>query len=126
MVDADLSKYFDAIPHAKVALGNVYIYGEIGGLLRAGYNLPAEYIISPIESFSTHPSYDPPKWSFYIFGGADSRFVAHNIFLDGNTYQDSHNVAKEVVVTDFRGGAAVRNWGRILFISSESAVQIPF
>jgi lipid A 3-O-deacylase len=99
---------FDAIPHGKVALGNVYIYGEIGGLLRAGYNLPAEYIISPIESFSTHPSYDPPKWSFYIFGGADSRFVAHNIFLDGNTYQDSHNVAKEVVVTDFRGGAAVR------------------
>jgi hypothetical protein len=102
---------FDAIPHAKVALGNVYVYGELGGLLRAGYNLPAEYIISPIESFSTHPSYDPPKWSAYVFGGVDSRFVAHNIFLDGNTFEDSHNVAKEFVVSDFRVGAAIRYKG---------------
>jgi lipid A 3-O-deacylase len=99
---------FDVVPHVKAALGNIYIYGEIGTLLRAGFNLPAEYIVSPIESFSTHPSYDPPNWSAYLFAGADGRVVGHNLFLDGNTFQHSLNVEKELVVGDFRVGGAVR------------------
>jgi lipid A 3-O-deacylase len=98
----------DIVPHARVALGNVHVYGEIGTLFRAGFNLPSEYTISPMESFSTHPSYDPPKWSFYMFAGADGRVVGRNIFLDGNTFEDSHSVDKEIFVADLRAGAAVR------------------
>ena len=98
----------DIIPHARAALGNVYIYGELGTLFRAGYNLPSEYVISPMESFSTHPSYDPPKWSVYAFAGADGRAIGRNIFLDGSTFEDSHSVDKEPLVADFRAGASVR------------------
>ena len=108
---------FDIVPHGRVALGNVYIFGEIGTLLRAGYNLPSEYVISPMDSFSTHPSYDPPKWSFYVFTGADGRVVGRNIFLDGNTFEDSHSVDKELFVADFRAGAAIR-YGPIEVVGS--------
>jgi lipid A 3-O-deacylase len=98
----------DIVPHGRVALGNVYVYGEVGTLCRAGYNLPSEYVISPMESFSTHPSYDPPKWSTYLFAGADGRVIGQNIFLDGNTFADSHSVDKEIFVADLRAGLAVR------------------
>lgn len=107
----------DIVPHGRVALGNVYLYGEIGTLFRAGYNLPAEYVISPMESFSTHPSYNPPKWSFYTFAGADGRVVGRNIFLDGNTFEDSHSVDKEIFVADLRAGAAVR-YGPVELVGS--------
>ena len=99
---------FDIVPHARAALGNVYIYGEVGTLFRAGYNLPSEYVISPMESFNTQPSFNPPNWSFYAFAGADGRVVGRNLFLDGNTFQDSHSVDKELFVADLRAGAAVR------------------
>ena len=101
----------DVVPHARVALGNIYIYGEIGTLMRAGYNLPSEYVVSPMESFSTHPSYDPPEWSAYLFAGADGKVVGRNIFLDGNTFRDSHNVEKELFVSDLRAGGALRYKG---------------
>lgn len=31
----------------------------------------------------------------YLFASAEGWAVAHNIFLDGNTFADSHSVAKE-------------------------------
>ena len=98
----------DIVPHAKIALGNVHVYGELGTLLRAGYNLPLEYVISPLESFSTHPSYNPAVWSLYGFAGVDGRVVGRNIFLDGNTFRDSHSVEKENFVADLRVGGAIR------------------
>ena len=45
----------DVVPHGRVALGNMYIYGEVGTMFRVGFNLPLEYTVSPMESFSTHP-----------------------------------------------------------------------
>jgi hypothetical protein len=101
----------DVVPHARVGLGNIYIYGEMGTLVRAGFNLPLEYVVSPMESFSTHPSFDPPEWSVYAFAGADGRVVGRNIFLDGNTFRDSHSVEKELFVSDMRVGGAVRYKG---------------
>lgn len=99
---------FDIVPHAKIALGNVYIFGQVGTLVRAGYNLPLDFVVSPMESFSTHPSFNPAKWSIYGFFGADGRVVGRNIFLDGNTFGDSHSVEKENLVADFRVGGAIR------------------
>ncbi len=101
----------DIVPHARVALGNMYVYGELGTMMRAGFNLPSEYVVSPMESFSTHPSYDPAEWSAYLFAGADGRVVGRNIFLDGNTFRDSHSVEKELFVSDLRAGGAVRYKG---------------
>jgi lipid A 3-O-deacylase len=98
----------DIVPHGRLALGNIYLFGEVGTLFRAGYNLPSEYIISPMDSFSTHPSQNPPKWSVYGFAGADGRVIGRNLFLDGNTFEDSHSVDKEFFVADLRAGVAIR------------------
>lgn len=37
----------------------------------------------------------PPEWEAYVFAGAEGRGVASNIFLDGNTFEDSHTVDRE-------------------------------
>jgi lipid A 3-O-deacylase len=108
---------FETIPHGKLAIGTVYDYAEVGMTLRAGFNLPREFIRSPQESYSTQPSDNPPKWSFYLFTGADGRAVAHNMFLDGNNWQSSQSVSKENFVADFRGGGAFR-YNNLEFVAS--------
>jgi hypothetical protein len=80
----------------------------MGVTLRAGYNLPKDFVRSPLESYSTHPSDNPPAWSAYVFTGADGRGVAHNMFLDGSNWRASQSIRKENLVADFRVGGAFR------------------
>ena len=46
-------------------------------------------------------------WSWYVFAGAEARAVARNIFLDGNTFSDSHSVDKNPLVSDLNIGLAI-------------------
>lgn len=41
-----------------------------------------------------------------MFAGLDGRAVARNIFLDGNTFSDSHSVDKKPLVGDATAGVA--------------------
>lgn len=45
-----------------------------------------------------------------LFVGGDGRFVAHNVFLDGTNWRDSHRVDKEEFVYDLKAGFSLR-WG---------------
>jgi lipid A 3-O-deacylase len=96
------------IPNTRLAVGTVYDFAEFGMTLRAGYNLPKDFVRSPLESYSTHPSDNPPSWAAYVFTGMDGRGVAHNMFLDGNNWTTSQHISKENFVTDFRVGGAIR------------------
>jgi hypothetical protein len=107
-VETDNYLGLECIPHGKLAVGSVYDYGEMGITLRGGFNLPRDFVRSPLESYSTHPSDNPPAWSAYLFTGADGRGVAHNMFLDGNNWRTSQSIAKENFVADFRFGGAFR------------------
>jgi lipid A 3-O-deacylase len=98
----------ECIPHVKAAVGTVYDYAEFGTTIRAGFNLPKDFVRSPLETYSTHPSDNPPDWSWYLFGGMDGRVVGHNMFLDGNNWRTSQSIDKELFVADFRGGMGVR------------------
>jgi hypothetical protein len=42
----------------------------------------------------------------YIIGAVDNRIVLRDIFLDGNTFADSHSVKKELHVADLTAGIA--------------------
>ena len=42
--------------------------------------------------------------SWYFFAGIEGRAVVRNIFLDGNTFVDSHSVDKKPFVADFQYG----------------------
>ena len=103
---------FDVIPEAGVTLGNIFTYGELGGMVRLGQNLHADYGPDRIRpSLSGTGWFDKSqldgKFGWYVFAGVQGRVVGHNIFLDGNTFKSSPNVDKKPLVADFTGGVSL-------------------
>ncbi len=109
---------WDFLPYAGATLGNVYTHATLGGELRFGYNLPDDFGSGAISDSATTPtpmdaasSSNPwaNRFGFHFFGRAEGRAVGRNIFLDGNTFRDSHSVDKNPFVADLSLGFAV-NW----------------
>ena len=102
---------FDVVPHYGAAIGNVYDYVNAGAMARVGFNLPKDY--GPLRIDPSLPGsgfYEPRGDSAigaYIFAGVDGRAIARNLFLDGNSFQDSRSVSKMNLVGDINLGAAI-------------------
>lgn len=99
----------DIITHYGGALGNVYTYLNAGAEIRYGWNIPTDFGTSLIrpggDSNSPSDSSDPRfrgqhGISFYGFTALSGRMVARNIFLDGNSFRDSHDVDKRHLIGD--------------------------
>jgi hypothetical protein len=89
-------------------LGNVYTFGAMGVMVRYGTHLKA-YIGPPsiAPGFSGVPAFNPNRQThWYLFAGLEARAVARNVFLDGNTWRDSHSVDKRDLVGDLQIGFA--------------------
>ncbi len=99
----------DATPHAGLALGTVYTHGAGGLTLRFGQDLPSDYGPPRIRPSLPGSGFFVPtrQVSWYLFAGIEGRAVARNIFLDGNTFTDSHSIDKEPLVGDVQAGIAV-------------------
>jgi lipid A 3-O-deacylase len=99
----------DFTPHVGGAVGNVFTYANAGAMLRVGLNLPNDYGPPRIQPSLPGSGFFEPAAAIgiYLFGGVDGRAVARNIFLDGNTWQNSRSVDKEIFVGDVQFGAAV-------------------
>ena len=99
-----------AAPHVVAALGNVYTYAATGMMLRLGCNLRSDIGPPTISPGFPGTAYFRSRvhWSGYLFAGVEGRAVGRNIFLDGNTFRDSHSVDRRIGVGDFQMGAAVR------------------
>lgn len=107
----------DAISSIGAAAGNAFTHVSAGFEVRAGWNLPADFGSSLIrpggETNAPADRADPryqnkfKSFSFHLFAAVSGRAVLHNIFLDGNTFSDSHSVSKETFVGDFVLGASV-------------------
>ena len=99
---------FETAPHVVGALGNVYTYAGAGMMLRVGQGLRNDIAppnISP--GFPGVPYLRPSTGvNWYLFAGLEGRAVARDIFLDGNTFRDSHSVDKEPFVADVQVGFA--------------------
>lgn len=104
---------YDFIPHAGVTLGNVMTFANAGAEIRYGYNLPDDFgtfLIRPGGGTPVPVSMGDPRLSTHsnfglsIFFGTDGRAIARNIFLDGNTWQDSHSIDKNALVADVFAG----------------------
>lgn len=109
----------DALPHYGGTLGNVFTYANAGGQVRVGRYLPADFgvsLIRPGSIVGAPGSPDDPqvtgRLAYNVFAGVDGRAVARNIFLDGNTWRDSHSVTRKPFVADLYCGASVlwRRW----------------
>ncbi len=101
---------WEMIPDAGITAGNVFTYAEAGILVRWGRGLKANWgpeMIRPGYSGTSYFSGDRAGvnygWDFFF--GTQGRAIARNIFLDGNTFQNSRSVTKEPVVADVIVGA---------------------
>ena len=104
-----LGIFFDAEPHVGMAVGNVYDYFNAGLMGRAGINLPDDFGPLRLDPGLPGSSFFEPTGviSAYVFAGVDGRAVGRNIFLDGNSFQASRSVDKNILVGDLQFGAAV-------------------
>lgn len=103
----------DAITHYGYSVGNVKTYLNTGAELRVGTYLPNDFGTSPIRPASDsnaplaeNASRRMAQSGIHAFVSIDARAVAHDIFLDGNTFSDSHSVAKRYFVGDVAAGIA--------------------
>lgn len=115
LYDRNIGKLgFDVIPHIGGALGNVYTYANAGMEARLGWNIPKDFGTSlirppgdssaPLNSSRDLRASKGSGFGLYAFATADGRAVLHDIFLDGNTFSDSHSVDKKRFVADFGMG----------------------
>ena len=98
----------DITPSMGGSVGNVYTNATVGGVVRLGLDLPADYgppLIRP--SLPGSDFFIPSaEVGWYLFAGVEGRAVARNIFLDGNTFRNSHSVDKENLVGGLQAGIA--------------------
>ena len=110
LCDTPRRNRLDVLPHLGLAAGNVGTYANVGAILRVGRNLCADYgppRVRPALPGSMFFSPQGDDWTGYFYLGLDGRYVAHNIFLDGNSDKDSHSVEKRKWVGDLQLGFVV-------------------
>jgi len=99
----------DAFTLAELELGSPVTAANAGATMRLGLNLPRDFGVGqgqPTRLARERSSGFPG--SFYLFAGTVGRAVGHNVFLDGNTFEDSHSVTRDPFVGELLGGAALQ------------------
>lgn len=110
LLDLGLQTRVDISPRFGGNLGTVFIDANAGVVLRLGNYLP--HALPPRLNPSATGSGRILRGTkggagWYIFGGVEGRAVARNLFLDGNTFESSHSVAKEEFVYEIVAGAVL-------------------
>ncbi len=94
----------DYVPRLGVSLGNVASELGLGSSLRAGSFLPIRDTPQRIQPGlnASSPRFEARRGrtDWMLLGGFHGRAVLRNIFLDGNTFQDSHDVHRRVLTWD--------------------------
>lgn len=108
--DLPLGTEFDLLPGYGASVGNVDTHAGASARVRFGLNLPRDFGVNTISTTAMEVADkglgDRP--SVHLFGAAEGRAVARNIFLDGNTFGDGPSVEKDLGVAEFRGGLCVQ------------------
>ena len=111
---------WEILPSVGITAGNVFTFAEVGFLVRWGRGLKADWGPQMIRPGNSGTSYFSGgraglKCGWDIFFGTQGRAVARNIFLDGNTFQNSRSVVKEHVVADLIAGTELFSIGGLRF-----------
>jgi hypothetical protein len=108
----------DCIPEAGATLGNLMIQAESTLLVRGGWGLDASYGPHLLWPGMQGDGYFAAEradegHAFYWFAGFQGRGVAHNLLLEGNTYEDSPSVARYSWVHEYVAGFSALCWRRV-------------
>jgi lipid A 3-O-deacylase len=104
-----------ALPLAGGWLGNLLIQGQVGGIVRCGYNMPDDFGPTLVRGMGHMP---PPRrdarcqssdWGYSVYAGSVANLVLRDITLDGNTFEDSPSVDKKLLVPAAGVGMSVGN-----------------
>lgn len=111
-------KEYDITPHYNVSLGNVYTHLEAGIILRFGGNLSAaqNVIMLPPRGFAYNGFSYKNQLQYYCFFDVSARAVARNIFIDGSSFESSHNLDRKNIVGEAKLG----------FVTSYKNTQISY
>ena len=116
----------DVITHYGASIGNVLTQANAGFEIRSGWNIPRDFGETLLgRSGNTSAPNDEGKlrwdegFSLYLFSGVDGKAVVRNIFLDGNTFGNSHSVEKETWVGDWVAGTSMRIGKRVKMTYSQ-------
>ncbi len=100
----------ELLPSFGFAFGNIMTYASVGATIRVGGDLEVDY--GPPRIRPSLPTGGflrrAEGFNWYLFASVGGRAVLRNIFLDGNTFSDSHSVDKEPVVGDLQAGLALQ------------------
>ncbi len=99
----------DALPELTVGLGNIRIYAQTGVTFRIGQGLLSDYGVALVRpGLSGGDAYKTVRpFAWYVFVGGDGQAVAHDMAIEGNTFQPSPSARRVPFVGEFQLGAAV-------------------
>lgn len=90
-------------------IGNLALFADTGLIVRGGWNLPRDFGHHPIRygfdsqgamaDAAPRPA-EKDRGGVHVFAGLVGSYVARNIFLDGNTFRESHRVNRKPWVGD--------------------------
>ena len=97
-------------------MGNVYTYANAGSEFRLGWNIPQDFgacLIRPGGDTNAPSGRADSRltktrpFGLHLFGAVNGRAILRDIFLDGNTYKESHHVDKRHFVADMVAGISL-------------------
>lgn len=86
----------DVVAQAGASAGNLRTELQAGARARAGMRLPHPWAARP-----------PRVLSAYVTAGASAQVVAHDLFLDGNTFGGDTRVSREPLVAETSWGVGI-------------------
>ena len=94
------------VPFVEADLGNISTKASAGAGMRIGWNIPKDFGVSTLDSggeigisvLNECKNMRKKDWSFSFNLNGYGSAVIRDIFLDGNTFKDSHSVDKEYFV----------------------------
>lgn len=107
------------VPFISTEVGNIAINATGGASWRFGYNIPKDFGVSSIDigadpgipiydEYKEYKSFTKSTWNFSFTLLAAGSVIGRDIFLDGNTFRDSHSVEKEDFVYYYGFGLTTR------------------
>lgn len=102
------------IPQVELAVGSVYRNASAGATWRIGHNLPDDFGPGRLADVRAETGSNQHNTGGYGFIRVAGRVVEHDLFLEGNSYKESHGVDAETFVGEIQTGIAVyhryRGW----------------
>lgn len=98
----------DAVPQVGFDLGNVATNANAAIMGRIGWNLPDDFGPDSMRDYTDQLRVWDGQWGVYLFTRLGGRAVARDIFLDGNTFANSHSVDKMPLVGELQAGLMAR------------------